>query len=398
MVSSSKSIEPNFPVVVMPAKLDKLPQDVLSKIVQLLDLTAPSKPLSLVNRELRERITTAPRIKGLVKRHHLNRARSLLQPPTLVPNPLPAMGTKVMDIKDIEHLTHGKMFHEQTSFIDFSGSISTFSGKTTAALRFPHLILELLKIMKKEQHNTNLDVLILGPGLMMPGVKNPYFFCSPQLHEILAAFSSKTNVTLVDIDRFISHIADSVFGKVPLECANKVITFGRGISVACLSIEERINILEYLHRIPSKVTQDLEIHHQNFSQFSPKKYNYIFGLYSLFYAVYAEDPQENMNVILKYLSALKEDGSLIIDERLYNAMRRHFNTLPTMAFLVENSSRWTYGEGEGMMEFLIEKSIAVPNVLKSIDVNQIVYTCNSDGEMMESSVTDIYVIKRLPKS
>lgn len=270
----------------------------------------------------------------------------------------------------------------------------SYEETTTAALRYPHLIPELLKIKAKEQQNPHVEVLILGPGLMEPG-KKAKFFCSPQLHEILAAFHRKAKVSVVDIDNYIKKIAYSIFDEIPKTSAISVLKLG---SAKKLSEDEIRGIVKYLDEIPVMITQELDIYQKDFSEFVPKKYDYIFALQSLMYALYEiqHNRPKACALISKYLHALKDNGSLIIDEQLYAMMRYQLKTMPHPAELAENSRRWIYdAEGKSMI-FQLEKYLPVPNSMVGNEGEKIVKFYDADHQCMESTNTDLFVIRLLP--
>lgn len=304
-------------------------------------------------------------------------------------------------------------FQQKTALIDAAGKPMSAGGTTSGVLRYPHLIRELASI--KASINASIGtgivksheiaVLILGPGLIDDQLIEAGGISSPHLHEILAAFPKEAKVTVVDIDKFISRLSESVFGSVQKELADSVLSAFNGYSVKSLSKDQIQEIRGYVAEIPETTTQELELYQQDFLEFKPepKKYDYIFGMQSLMYALVSvkKNRPEFLGTVAKYLSSLKENGSLITDEKVYQLMKEEIKAMPAPEVLGgKESVRWIYAKTTPFeaKRFLVPNSSRKDEMQREgPDVNPKIFFQDGQKKSRHLSTMDVYSLKRLPK-
>ena len=291
-------------------------------------------------------------------------------------------------------------FSTQKEITDENNKTRLAGGVTSGVLRYPHLIQELIEIKRKEIDKTNTDLLILGPGLSSVGRVS-----SPHLHEILAAFSANTHVTVVDInDELISEIGKSVFGFNERYLAESLLTAYNGHSVKKYSKNTIDNIRDYVEKISERVTQNIKIQKEDFANFKTStKYDYIFAIQSLVYALLncqssnsIEEKKNSLLITAKYLGALKDNGVLIVDEILYDLMRKHLTYLPNLKDFQEAEIRWDYKTKTSSTPFTARK-IEVPNNTRCVEKTAKVFYIDQENNPRDVSTTDLYFITRLEK-
>lgn len=280
----------------------------------------------------------------------------------------------------------------------FGDHVSTKGGVTSGVLRYPHLIRYLADIRANQ---VDVNVLILGPGLQNLGQSQGLLgqISSPQTHEILSAFSEKTKVTVVDIDdSIISGLSRSTFSSDQKKVAASVLSNSNGYNVKALNASEIGRIRDYVNLIPGRIIQTLNLCQSDFSTFVPEKHEYIFALQSLMYAAEAvkEDKKKFLTLIAKYLSGLKDNGTLIIDEELYEKMKYHIKAMPSRANLLEEKSlTWLYRETPFETTLL-----PILSTTREDDAPRgrlpSVYFHRVDGSPGNLTTVDIYLLKRLP--
>lgn len=290
--------------------------------------------------------------------------------------------------------------NEQIEIKDENNSPMLAGGVTSGVLRYPHLVKELIEIKRKEIDKTDTNLLILGPGLSLVGRVS-----SPHLHEILAAFSVNAHVTVVDNnDNLISEISKSVFGFNERYLAESLLTDYKGYSVKKYNKDTINKLRDYVEKIPEVVTQNIEIIKEDFAKFKiSRKYDYIFATQSLMYALLQcqshdskEERKNSLLVSAKYLGALKDNGVLIVDEVLYDLMRKHLIYLPNPKDFKEAEIRWDYKTKDLSTPFTARK-IEIPNDSRSEKQTPMMFYIDQEKGPRSVSTTDLYFITRLEK-
>lgn len=266
----------------------------------------------------------------------------------------------------------------------------SLNGITSSVLRYPHLI-EYLSALK-ENLREDLSVLILGPGVESRRSSDG-FLRSPQTHEILAAFSRKVKVTIVDIAEFVNRLTTSIFSEDQKEIAKNILSFCEGYNIGLLTPDQKSEVRKYMENIPQQIQQDLKLVQHDFADFdSEEKYDYIFALLSLRFALRkVQDSQEaSLSLIEKYFSYLKDGGCFLVDESLYLLMRRNIIVMPSPEELIDGPLKWSY-----LKTSFEAKRIFVSNTSRDVVKIPVVLYKSEEGTNQWTTTSDIYCIKKL---
>lgn len=197
------------------------------------------------------------------------------------------------------------------------------------------------------------------------------------------------------------HLQTSAFGTGQQQLTKSATSITRGnapgFNVHLLSKTEAQEIDKYMKQIPDRLAQNLQLHQQDLSEFQTKKYNYIFATQSLLYALLdvRGSRQKFLRRIVKYLGALKTNGSLIIDEFAYTVIREEIRTIPDPNIAPGKSVRWSYTDNADSTTHFTTTRFCVPNTTRDTRRTPVLFYHDAERQTRIMSTTDIYTLTRL---